>query len=116
MPAAPRKQLPPAKSVAKVSKDAAASTEKRKSRNPNGRPAGVPNKVNKEVRDQILGALEELGGQAYMVKVGKKNPALFFSVLGRCIPAHIKADVNVNSDLAARLLEAEQAIRAANKE
>lgn len=37
----------------------------------------------------ILGALDEAGGQAYLVKQAKKNPKAFLALLGKCLPKDI---------------------------
>ena len=33
-----------------------------------GRTKGVPNKVTKELKEMILGALDDAGGQAYLAR------------------------------------------------
>jgi len=37
----------------------------------------------------VLGALTEAGGQKYLARQAKKNPAAFLSLLGRCLPKDI---------------------------
>ena len=50
-----------------------------------GRKKGTPNKVNALLKDQILQALDELGGVAYLVKLAKENPTAFSALLGRIL-------------------------------
>ena len=54
-----------------------------------GRKKGTPNKVNALLKDQILQALDELGGVAYLVKLAKENPTAFSALLGRILPTQV---------------------------
>ena len=54
-----------------------------------GRKKGTPNKVNALLKDQILQALDELGGVAYLVKLAKENPTAFSTLLGRILPTQV---------------------------
>lgn len=60
-------------------------------RSKTGRKKGTPNKVNKELKELIRGALDAAGGQAYLQKQAEENPAAFMTLLGKIIPK----DVNV---------------------
>jgi hypothetical protein len=51
-----------------------------------GRPKGAANKMNRSLRDMILGALDEAGGQAYLAEQAHQNPAAFLTLLGRVLP------------------------------
>lgn len=62
-----------------------------------GRPRGIPNKVTSDVRAMILGALDQLGGQTYLVEQARANPAAFLTLVGRILPKEIKADVTTAS-------------------
>lgn len=55
-----------------------------------GRKAGVPNKITRELTAMIDGALEELGGQAWLVKAAKKKPEAFMALIGKRLPKDIK--------------------------
>ena len=57
-----------------------------------GRKKGVPNKTTKAVKEMILAALGELGGEQYLIAQGKENPAAFMTLLGRIIPSEVKMD------------------------
>ena len=76
-----------------------------------GRPKGVPNKIRADVAELVRDALELLGDARYLVVRGKRNPNAFLGLVQKLMPTNIKAEVNVNSDLAARLSEAEQRIK-----
>lgn len=59
-----------------------------------GRKAGVPNKLNADIKDMIMGALQDAGGQAYLAKQAEDNPAAFMGLIGRVIPKDVKVDAN----------------------
>lgn len=62
-----------------------------------GRKKGTPNKATKELKDMILGALNDAGGQEYLLKQArKKNPAPFLNLIAKVLPTTIKGDVDVN--------------------
>ena len=54
-----------------------------------GRKKGVPNKVTALLKDQILQALDELGGVAYLVTLARDNPNAFSAPLGRILPTQV---------------------------
>ena len=59
------------------------------SRPPNagkGRPKGAANKVTRTLREMILGALDDAGGQAYLAEQARENPMAFIALLGRLLP------------------------------
>lgn len=58
-----------------------------------GRRKGVPNKVNAELKDMILGALNSSGGEAYLKDQAKDNPSAFLGLLGKILPRDISATV-----------------------
>lgn len=57
-----------------------------------GRPRGVPNKLNAALKDMILGALSDAGGQAYLLIQAAENPVAFMTLVGKVLPL----DSNVN--------------------
>lgn len=60
-----------------------------------GRKAGVPNRVTANVKQMILGALDDLGGQQWLVESAKQDPKAFMSLLARILPSEISMDANV---------------------
>jgi hypothetical protein len=58
-----------------------------------GRVAGTPNKITKDLKDMILGALEDVGGQKYLEAQATENPAAFMSLMGKTLPKDIRADI-----------------------
>ena len=54
-----------------------------------GRKKGVPNKITTELKELILGALDDVGGRAYLAKQAKANPAPFMTLLGKILPLQV---------------------------
>ena len=59
-----------------------------------GRLKGVPNKATKALKDMILGALDDAGGQDYLRRQSIENPTAFMTLIGKVLPTTINADVN----------------------
>jgi len=57
-----------------------------------GRKKGTPNKLTKTLKDMILGALDDAGGQAYLTKQAKENPNAFLALAGKVLPLQIQGD------------------------
>jgi len=60
-----------------------------------GRPKGSPNKITGNVKSMILGALDDLGGQTWLVEQAKADPRAFMSLLGRILPSEISLDAHI---------------------
>lgn len=58
-----------------------------------GRKIGTRNHMPKELKELIRSALDEAGGQAYLVNQAKTNPSAFMTILGKIIPQDVKAHV-----------------------
>lgn len=58
-----------------------------------GRIKGVPNKATKALKDMILGALDDAGGQDYLRQQSIENPTAFMTLIGKVLPMSINADV-----------------------
>lgn len=59
---------------------------------PKGRKVGSQNKLTAELKDMILGALSDSGGQAYLAARAKDNPAAFLTLIGKVLPLQVNAD------------------------
>ena len=57
-----------------------------------GRPKGLPNKVTKALKEMILGALDDAGGQRYLAVCAASEPKAFLALLGRVLPLSITGD------------------------
>ena len=70
--------------------------EKRAGNRGLGRAKGVPNKVTKELKEMILGALDDAGGQQYLARQAEENPVAFLTLVGKVLPLSVKAKVDEN--------------------
>ena len=62
-----------------------------------GRPPGSVNKTTASMRELLLGALDEAGGQAWLAKQANENPQAFMQLLGKLIPADVTLAANITS-------------------
>lgn len=51
-----------------------------------GSRKGIPNKNTKALKDMILGALSDAGGQAYLTRQANENPGSFMQLVGKVLP------------------------------
>lgn len=61
-----------------------------------GRPKGSPNKQTAEIKDMIKGALDALGGQAYLMECANdpRSRSAFLGLVGKVLPMTIAGDSN----------------------
>ena len=57
-----------------------------------GRPKGIPNKLNSQLKDMILQALSDAGGVKYLKVQAVKNPNAFLSLVGRVLPLQMTGE------------------------
>ena len=69
-----------------------------------GRIKGTPNKSTVQIKTAILRAFDEVGGEFYLARVAEEDPKTFCMLLGRVLPAELKADVSHDIDGIAKLL------------
>ncbi len=65
-----------------------------------GRVKGTPNKTTVALKEAIMNAFEKVGGEDYLVVVAKKDPKTFCALLGKVLPAEIKANLNIEGTIA----------------
>jgi hypothetical protein len=70
-----------------------------------GRVKGTPNKFTQDVREVVRAAFDKLGGEKYLVKVGRKSPAVFMTAFNKLIPTAIEGSVTINHEDALRALD-----------
>ena len=64
-------------------------------RSKTGRAKGTPNKINKELKEMILGALDDAGGQEYLRKRAIDTPGPFLALIGKLLPKEVNSNVQV---------------------
>lgn len=57
-----------------------------------GRQKGTPNKVTGELKEMILGALADAGGQEYLKTQAVVNPGPFLTLVGKVLPHQITGE------------------------
>jgi len=57
-----------------------------------GRPRGVPNRLNADIKAMIVGALSDVGGRDYLAKRAIDTPAAFLTLIGKVLPMQIAGD------------------------
>lgn len=67
-----------------------------------GRAKGTPNKVTTELKTAIMAAFDAKGGQKYLERVAEEDPRTFCTLLGKVLPAEIKADVQSDGEIRVR--------------
>jgi hypothetical protein len=60
-----------------------------------GRNPGSPNRITRDLREMIEGALSDLGGQDWLVQAANAKPAAFLALIGRLLPKDIVIDKRV---------------------
>jgi hypothetical protein len=71
-----------------------------------GRPKGVSNKVTKELKEMILGALDDVGGQDYLARQADENPTAFLTLVGKVLPMAIKAESTITAGYSFNVIRA----------
>lgn len=69
-----------------------------------GRPKGIPNKFTGQLKDMVRQALEEAGGVDYLHAQAKENPTAFLTLVGKLLPAEIKAEVSADIGITGKLV------------
>lgn len=54
-----------------------------------GSRKGIPNKVTKTVKEMVVGALDAVGGQAYLERQAEENPKAFLTLVGKVMPIQV---------------------------
>jgi hypothetical protein len=57
-----------------------------------GRPKGVPNKLNGDIKAMIVGALQDVGGRDYLAARAIDQPIAFMGLVGRVLPLQVTGE------------------------
>jgi hypothetical protein len=55
-----------------------------------GRKKGTPNKWSRDIREAVLNALERLGGDDYLVMLGRRERKAFSNLIGKAMPMRVE--------------------------
>jgi hypothetical protein len=58
-----------------------------------------------DIREMISGALEAVGGQAYLEKVAKEHPAVFLALLGKLLPLQHAGEIGATLHVVERTVD-----------
>jgi hypothetical protein len=70
----------------------ASKVEAKKRPKTGGRQKGTPNRFTGELKELILGALEEAGGMAYLAEKAETHPGPFLALVGKVLPLQVQGD------------------------
>lgn len=55
-----------------------------------GKPKGATNKLNREVKEMIIEALNRAGGVEYLANKAESHPAPFMALVGKVLPMQVE--------------------------
>ncbi len=64
-----------------------------------GRKKGTPNKTTASVKKAIMEAFKSAGEAEYLARVAEEDPKTFCALLGRVLPAEVKAELDHSGDI-----------------
>ena len=64
-----------------------------------GRPKGVPNKMSRNVKENIVDVFEAMGGIEKMTEWAMESPAQFYNIYSKLLPLTVDAEVNGTMDI-----------------
>ena len=64
-----------------------------------GRVKGTPNKTSSLIKDALAQSFDDVGGVAYLNRMAEDEPKAYLGLIGKLIPAEIKATVNGDLEL-----------------
>lgn len=62
-----------------------------------GRPAGIPNKTTRALKQALEESFEQLGGTRWLVELAKSEPKAYASLLAKLLPSQLSMDATVTN-------------------
>lgn len=75
-----------------------------------GSRKGIPNKASTDLRKMVLAALDQVGGQKYLAARAIDTPGPFLTLVGKCLPKEIRAEVAATHVIASLTPEQQRGI------
>jgi hypothetical protein len=60
-----------------------------------GRKKGTPNKVTSKIKDAVMKAFEEVGGDKYLTTIAREDPKTFCTLLCKVLPTELAGQVEL---------------------
>jgi len=70
-----------------------------------GSRKGKPNKTTAAIKDMIEGALQDVGGRAYLARQADENPSAFMGLLGKILPKDISVSGANGGDIIIKVIK-----------
>lgn len=71
-----------------------------------GRQRGTPNRLTRDLKSMIEGALHTVGGQRYLVTIAREQPDTFCRLLAKILPRDLNVTLPPEANAAPSLLQA----------
>jgi hypothetical protein len=68
-----------------------------------GRPRGASGKATIQLREAVLSALDKLGGDDYLVALGRENSSAFASLLNKVLPTQLSSASETDGGVSVKL-------------
>lgn len=59
---------------------------------PGGSRKGQPNKITREIKEMVVGALTAEGGQAYLQRAANESMPAFLALVGKVLPLQVTGE------------------------
>lgn len=80
------------------------------------RPVGSKNKMTQSIKADIEYAFKRVNGKkcAGLIRLAQEQPAIFYSLVAKCVPNQVALDLKIQLDLGAAMLENEESLKRLN--
>jgi len=77
-----------------------------------GRPKGSPNRITRDLREMIEGALQAAGGQEYLTRQARENPTAFMGLIKGLLPKQFSAEIQAQTEIVDKRREIDALVEA----